>query len=131
MQRWLAVQGRPAAAHAPSGGGARNAPFSSTCLGKMIVYTFNQIAQKGGRFSQGILDLDTTGDYVDENGHKESHRYAGLVLTVQIKYTNHGPSMWWCGKIHLSLSLSLFAPSCTTIHHFTKTGSGQTSGKGV
>lgn len=44
----------------------------------------------------GINDLDTNGDYMDEFGNKQSFRYAGLVLTVQIKYTNHGPSMW-CG----------------------------------
>jgi hypothetical protein len=67
-----------------------------------------------GVMQAGIDDLDTDGDYKDENGHLQSYRYAGLVLTVQIKYTNHGPSIW-CGAN--SRRISTLSMPCVPFHH--------------
>eukprot|EP01046_Picozoa_sp_COSAG06_P026064 COSAG06_NODE_2223_length_7311_cov_4.553106_2_plen_54_part_00 len=38
-------------------------------------------------FHTGITDLDADGDY-DSEGEVESYRYAGLVLQVNIYYSN-------------------------------------------
>ena len=63
----------------------------------------------------GITDLDKQGDYKNKaTGVLQSHRYAGLILHVNIVYTNHaGPDAYSLGKFNYHYEVQVRARHCS------------------